>query len=270
MKALGLGDNVVDKYVNYKIMYPGGNALNFAVFAKKLGVESSFMGVFGSDEEAKHVISVIKEIGIDNSHSRFVTGENGCARVEIRNGDRLFLGSNEGGVTRSSPIQLNDNDRIYLQNFDLIHMGLYSQVNHLLPELQKIKAKLSYDFSDDFTEGDIKQVINQVSFGFFSLSGYSKEKAKEFLIEHFQTRNKLLVTTRGENSVLAYDGKEFYEAMPILEEPVDTMAAGDSFLTAFLISYLQGDTIVQSLKKGNEFAARSCMVEGSFGYGMNY
>lgn len=36
MNVLGLGDNVVDKYVNLKIMYPGGNALNFAVFAKSL------------------------------------------------------------------------------------------------------------------------------------------------------------------------------------------------------------------------------------------
>ena len=50
MKVLGLGDNVVDKYENLGIMYPGGNSLNFAVFAKKLGHESSFMGVFGSDE----------------------------------------------------------------------------------------------------------------------------------------------------------------------------------------------------------------------------
>ena len=44
MKVLGLGDNVVDKYENLGIMYPGGNSLNFAVL-QKLGHESSFMGV---------------------------------------------------------------------------------------------------------------------------------------------------------------------------------------------------------------------------------
>lgn len=70
MKVLGLGDNVVDKYENLGIMYPGGNSLNFAVL-QKLGHESSFMGSFGSDEEAAHVLSAIKEIGLDNSHSRF-------------------------------------------------------------------------------------------------------------------------------------------------------------------------------------------------------
>ena len=35
MKFVGMGDNVVDRYVNKKVMFPGGNAVNFEVFAKK-------------------------------------------------------------------------------------------------------------------------------------------------------------------------------------------------------------------------------------------
>ena len=35
MKVLGLGDNVVDRYVNKGIMFPGGNAVNFAVYARE-------------------------------------------------------------------------------------------------------------------------------------------------------------------------------------------------------------------------------------------
>ena len=31
MKVVGLGDQVVDKYEHIHVMYPGGNALNFAV-----------------------------------------------------------------------------------------------------------------------------------------------------------------------------------------------------------------------------------------------
>ncbi|MGC3333250.1 fructoselysine 6-kinase, partial [Enterococcus faecium] len=84
------------------------------------------MGGFGSDEEAAHVLSAIKEKGLDNSHSRFEKGENGCARVKIEEGDRIFLGSNSGGVTREYAIQLTEEDREYLNQFELIHMGLYS------------------------------------------------------------------------------------------------------------------------------------------------
>lgn len=62
ISVLGFGDNVVDKYEHIKTMYPGGNAVNFAVFAKKLGVDrSAYMGIFGSDEEAEHVIASLED-----------------------------------------------------------------------------------------------------------------------------------------------------------------------------------------------------------------
>ena len=38
VSALGFGDNVVDRYEHIHTMYPGGNAVNFAVYAKKCGV----------------------------------------------------------------------------------------------------------------------------------------------------------------------------------------------------------------------------------------
>ena len=41
MKVIGIGDNVCDKYVHLKTMFPGGQALNFAVYAKMLGADAS-------------------------------------------------------------------------------------------------------------------------------------------------------------------------------------------------------------------------------------
>lgn len=46
ISVLGIGDNVVDKYLHSGIMYPGGNALNFAVYAKLADIPSAFMGAF--------------------------------------------------------------------------------------------------------------------------------------------------------------------------------------------------------------------------------
>ena len=34
-RVIGIGDNVCDKYYPSKIMYPGGQAMNFSVYAKK-------------------------------------------------------------------------------------------------------------------------------------------------------------------------------------------------------------------------------------------
>lgn len=49
-KVLGFGDNVVDRYEHIKTIYPGGNCLNFAVYAKMIGVSrAAYMGYFGND-----------------------------------------------------------------------------------------------------------------------------------------------------------------------------------------------------------------------------
>ena len=62
-KVIGIGDNVCDKYYPAKIMYPGGQAMNFSVYAKMLGADAAYMGVFGRDEVADHVIRTLDELG---------------------------------------------------------------------------------------------------------------------------------------------------------------------------------------------------------------
>ena len=52
MKVIGLGDNVVDKYEHLRLMFPGGNALNFAVFAKKLALIPLFWGLLETIRKA--------------------------------------------------------------------------------------------------------------------------------------------------------------------------------------------------------------------------
>ena len=62
VSVLGFGDNVVDIYEHTGTMYPGGNAVNFAVAAKRCGAErSAYMGYFGSDAAAEHVITSLEE-----------------------------------------------------------------------------------------------------------------------------------------------------------------------------------------------------------------
>lgn len=270
MKVLGIGDNVVDKYVHIKTMYPGGNALNFSVFAKKRGIESAFIGTFGNDKEAAHVERVLKELGIDTSRCRHFNGENGCAHVTLENGERVFLGSNEGGVTRIHPLKLTDKDKDYIREFAVIHTGLYSHTGHLLPELRELGIPVSFDFSDDFTQSEITQYIPYANFAFFSCSHLTDEETHTFIKSIHQKKGQILIATRGSERTIAYDGTEFYYQSPEYVEAKDTMGAGDSFITAFLLQYLKNVNIAGSMEEAASFAAKSCLVEGSFGYGVVY
>ena len=56
VSILGFGDNVVDVYEHTGTMYPGGNAVNVAVAAKRCGAaRSAYLGHFGSDAAAEHM-----------------------------------------------------------------------------------------------------------------------------------------------------------------------------------------------------------------------
>lgn len=279
IKVIGLGDNVVDKYEHIKTMYPGGNALNFAAYAKKLGIKSAFLGAFGSDNESEHVQNTINELGLDISRCRHFNGENGCARVTLENGDRVFLGSNSGGVLRENGLNLTKDDLEYIKNFDLLHAGLYGYTEPELNKIRQLNVPISFDFSDDFTMEEVERIAPKVDFSFFSCSHLKTDEILNLIMKTYSLGSKIVLVTMGEKGALLYDGDKFYAQEPELVEAIDTMGAGDSFITAFLVNYirkvkenkLDKETIIkESLNEGAIFSAKTCLIEGSFGYGKKY
>lgn len=99
-KIIAVGDNVCDKYLSRGKMYPGGQCVNTCVYAKMNNTKSAYLGKYGDDEVAACVQDTLKEIGIDDSHSRHYEGENGYALVTLKGNDRVFLGSNKGGIAK--------------------------------------------------------------------------------------------------------------------------------------------------------------------------
>ena len=99
-RIIAIGDNVVDKYLSRGKMYPGGQCLNTCVYSQMNGGVPAYLGKFGDDEVAKYNCSILDKLGIDYSHSRHFHGENGAAQVTLRDGDRVFLGSNRGGIAK--------------------------------------------------------------------------------------------------------------------------------------------------------------------------
>ena len=79
------------------------------------------MGYFGNDMEAEHVIWCLNKLKIETVKCRQLHGENGCARVCIEDGERIFLGSNCGGIRGKTPYILDRFDLEYMREFDLVH-----------------------------------------------------------------------------------------------------------------------------------------------------
>lgn len=278
VKVLGFGDNVVDKYEHLKIMYPGGNAVNFAVYAKKFGAErSAYMGIFGNDRAGEHVIASLEAEGIELVKCIQVIGENGASKNTVIDGDRVFLESNEGGIRGDMRYVLHRFDLEYIRQFDLVHSGNYCFTERELPKIRKAGVPISFDFSDDSTKEYFEMVAPQVDFAFLSCSDMTEEEIREKLAWIHSLGPCFVCASRGSEGCIAFDGEAYYlqEAMPV-EKMADTMGAGDSLLTSFLVSYFsqkkEGKTpdIADCLKTAAAFASEICGIDGAWGYGVSY
>lgn len=276
VKALGFGDNVVDRYEHLGIMYPGGNAVNFAVFARKCGVvRSAYMGIFGTDAAAEHVISSLCEEGVELVECQQLVGPNGAARVTVEDGDRVFLGSNEGGIRGDARLVLDRFKLGYVAEFDLVHSGNYCFTERELPKICEVGVPVSFDFSDDSTPEYYEQVAPYVDYAFMSCSEMSEEEVIERIKWVATLGPRFVSATRGSDGCIAWDGERLYrQASKPCEQVADTMAAGDAFLTAFLMSYVDAQkrgearpgAIEAALDFAASFASSVCSIDGSWGH----
>lgn len=119
-----------------------------------------------------------------------------------------------------------------------------------------------FDFSDDSTDEYYEQIAPYVDFAFFSAAdAASEDEIRERLAWVKGLGPRFVSATAGAEGCIAYDGERYYRqlAKPVTDMK-DTMGAGDSFLTSFLMCYLD------SAKRGEDGAgpssARSTLLPG--------
>jgi len=280
-KVLGLGDVVIDKYINHDIMYPGGNALNFCAYTTMLNRKAAFCGKFGNDEVASYIKTVLDLMDIEYSHSRDFDGENGYAEVELNDGDRNFIRSNKGGVAKENSWTFGNEDLKYFKRFSLIHTSLNSYIESDLPFVASSGVPISYDFSMRWNDDYLGKVCPHIDIAFLSCSHLSDEERRTELKKVLSYGVKIAIGTVGENGSYAMFGdEELYQEADLCRNVKDTMGAGDSYLTAFLHELLtRGNGIFNfdkkllsldiegAMKAGASFSAKVCRIDGAFGYG---
>ena len=276
VSVVGFGDNVVDIYTHTNTQDPGGNCVNFAVYSKMFGARrSAYMGYFGDDLNADHVISALRTEEIELVKCKKIHGENGYSRCKLEDGDRVFLDYNEGGVRSRHIYELDEFDLEYLAQFDLVHCGNYCYMESQLSKIKEAGIPLSFDFSDDSTYEYYEKNAPLVTYAFCSFDG-TDEEVRQHLKKVAALGPEIVCASRGAQGCMLYsDGKFYTQKAAPLKKVVDTMGAGDSLLTTFMVGYLDAvkhgadreEALTGSIVKAAEFAANVCQMEGAFGYG---
>ncbi|HEX8593048.1 MAG TPA: PfkB family carbohydrate kinase [Pseudomonas sp.] len=259
-----VGDNTMDVYLDRNVEYPGGNALNVAVFASRLGIRSAYLGCVGGDLYGQRLLHCLQEEGVDSSRCRTLPGANGWACADSIDGERVFLGS-DPGVCRQ--LRVDAEDLAYIATFPLAHSSLYSGLEQQLATIRHASGCLSFDFSDNWIEFDWPALIKHVDIAFFSAASLSSEEAHELAHAMRALGPSTVIVTRGALGALAVDAQGVHEQPSLPCAVVDSMGAGDGFIAAFLKARQAGHGLAQCLLQGAEYASRVCGWNGGFGHG---
>lgn len=271
MDVISIGDNVVDCYLDQGKYYPGGNAVNFAVGCKRYGAtHSSYIGVFATDDKADHIKFALDKEGIDFNYSRTVVGISGQPQVNIdESGDRIFVGSRKDTVQHKVRLRLTEEDYKYIENYNLCHTSCFSWLEDELPLLSK-SINISFDFSDNINKEYFEKVCPYIKYAFISGSNLSEKQLRDLICFLSQFNIEIIGITRGNKPAIFIKDQQKYTQEVKEIEVKDTMGAGDSFISAFLVDYIKHMDITRALSFAAEYASETCKISGGFGYPKSY
>ena len=282
-KILSVGDNLCDKYLSRGKMYPGGQCVNTCAYARLNEVSCAYLGKFGNDEVAAYTQKVLTEMEVDTSHCRHFEGENAFALVTLKNGDRVFLGSNKGGIAKEHPYSFTEDDLDYIRGFQLLYTNLNAYIEEDLPQLKSTGVPIAYDFSLRWTDEYLARVCPYIQIALLSCAHLNARDREREMQKVAGYGVPLVIGTVGEDGSYAlYGGQYYYAQATRAGTVIDTMGAGDSYFATLLCSLLkESETgalleqpeskmvprLQQAMKNGAAFAAKVCALEGAFGYG---
>lgn len=262
--VLGLGDNTIDIYVDRGMQYPGGNSLNFAVYAKKLGAQSHYMGCIGDDAYGDQIEGALAAEGVSCPRLRRTAYQTSWSRVRHKNGDRWFDGSH---LYSAGEYQLTLDDEAYMGQFDLVHIGVNSMLDDKIGDIARASRRLSYDFSDKYTDTSLGRIAPHTEVAVLSSAEGGSCEAQDLARQACDQGAPVVLVTRGSLGVICLSGGKFYEQSIIEAGVVDTLGAGDAFTAAFIVEHLKGMETQAAMLSAAMFASEVCQIEAAFGRG---
>jgi fructoselysine 6-kinase len=263
-RILGLGDNTVDTYVDAGLQFPGGNAVNVAVLARRRGAAASYVGCLGDDAAGTLIHDALRKEGVDVSRVRRIAGANARARIAHDGGDRRFVGATPGV---RGQWDLGPDDFAFVAAHDVTHTSIYSALEPWLPQVADAAPCLSFDYSERWTPDYLARTAPEVDIAFLSYPRQGDLACEDLLATCAAHGVAVAVVTRGPAGAIAcIDGRIVRQAV-VPTAVVDTLGAGDGFVAGFLLAHLGGASAQDALAAGAAYAAQVCTWQGAFGHG---
>ncbi|WP_298579306.1 PfkB family carbohydrate kinase [uncultured Olegusella sp.] len=283
MKIVGLGDNVFDLWSGTNYGYPGGNAVNVAVSATRLGCEGVYVGSIADDKWGRAIMAALRAERVDFSTCRIVAGGTTKRCISEPCGAGHHWLRNELGKNWPDYFALNGNQLEVVCDADVILTSCNAHVEDDLPRLADCRNLLSFDFGEKekyWTPDYLKRVAPYIDLAQFSREGISVNEAASFYTA-LDLTCPVLVTRGPKAPILFCDGALRAIGIEVDKQPLDTLGAGDAFITALIVGLVKRgwkhkgklpnqEACTQTLIDAAAHAERMCQARGAFGHGTDF
>lgn len=262
VKILSFGDNVVDCYQDQALMFPGGNCVNHAVFARRAGAITAYAGAVCDDSAGRLIRDALVAEGVDTRLLRTEAGQTAYCVIDRQDGDRVFVGANLG----VSIIRPEEEDLSFIAKVDAVHTGRSSHIDAWLAKFSRL-TKVSYDLATVHDRDRIAFIAPHCFLLAFSGGNLSEDGALSLAELGGASGAAWCLVTRGDKGAVLYGDGKFFRAPIQPVKPLDTLGAGDTFIANVLVGLLSANGPQNLLAAAAAAAADTCLLQGAFGYG---
>ena len=250
-----IGDNTIDEYVGQdSYSFVGGNALNVAVQAARLGRGVRYLGAVGPDDAGHRIRQTLTRLGIDVAGLVSMAGRTSTSRIRVdQAGDRHFEFEDFGVCADYVPgSQMLE----FLAECGAVHIGM-------LPAAGLVRERLSGRGAVVSQDCGVSHGYEHLDIAFCSqaAAGGAPERIASEAVAHGA---RLAVVTCGADGSIAFDGRTWHRAQAVPVLVVDTTGAGDGYAAGFLDAWLAGADVDQAMAAGSAVAARTCTHLGAW------
>lgn len=262
------GETVKGKDFSY---IPGGKGANQAIAAYRLGGNILMLGKVGRDAFGERLLQFFKKEGM-NTNS-IIVGEKittGVAFVAVDNNSENIIYVSGGANDNLMPA---DTKHINIEKGDIVSATLETPIEttkQLFSRAKKIGAKTVLNAAPVILGAEELfplvdyLIVNETELSFFSRSEIpTTRKNVVEAMKKLQKNVSNIIATLGNKGVIALIGEEIIVTGGHKVKAIDTTAAGDCFVGAFVVS-LQNDKIIkQAIDFANSAAAISVQRLGA-------
>jgi ribokinase len=249
---------------------PGGKGANQAVAAGRFGARTMMAGMVGDDAFGAAAIAELEASNVDSSLIGRGETPTGCAAICVDAAGENQITVASGANLDAHAGQVPD-DHLGPDTTVLLQMEISLQENWRLAERSKARGAWvilnnapaaaipdnAWPNLDMVVCNEPEIIAAAEHFGFI---GRDPVAAAESV--NRQTGTSLIITLGGDGAVALADGERWrVAALPIA--PVDTTAAGDSFVGAFAAGLDEGLNLPTALHRASIAGALTCLAAGA-------